>query len=313
MSDVSAPPAPSKNRVPVSACPLCGGRDFSPVCLSAGHPVVRCEGCQLHLLNPQPSDAELVEIYHPHYSFFGDEQAAGAAVSRCKQATAAHYLDQLAKAGIRAGRLLEVGCGDGDFLVQAARRNFSVEGIDYSPHSCRKSQAKLPPGTPVHCGEISVLAGRSASYDLCVACDVIEHVRQPAVFLGTVRDLLQPGGWVFLVTPDFASWTARLMGSRWLEFKAEHLFYFTPTTLRRQLTQAGFTDIRILGGKKKLSLDYVTWHFVTYPVIGITPVLRFLRAVLPRAWSQRPWLVPAGGFVALARKPGGGAHLRTQA
>ena len=295
--------APSAQRVPVASCPLCGGQTFAPAGLSAGHPVVRCTGCELHLLNPQPSDAELVEIYHPNYSFFGDEQAAGATVSRCKQATAAHYLGQLAKAGISAGRLLEVGCGDGDFLVQAAMKQFSVEGIDYSPHSVRKTQAKLPPGTPVHCGEISVLADRAAAYDLCVACDVIEHVRQPAVFLNTVGRLLRPGGWVFLVTPDFDSLTARLMGSRWLEFKAEHMFYYTPATLRRQLTQAGFTDIRLWGGTKMLSLDYVTHHFTTYPVPVITPVLKALRALLPASWSRRPWLIPAGGMVALARKP----------
>ncbi len=293
--------AASRDRVPVTVCPLCGGREFAPVCLSAGHPVVRCVNCQLHLLNPQPSDAELVEIYHPHYSFFGDEQAAGATVSRCKQATAAHYLDQLAKAGISGGRLLEVGCGDGDFLVQAARQNFSVEGIDYSPHSCRKAAAKLPPGTPVHCGEISVLADHTGTYDLCVACDVIEHVRNPAVFLDTVRALLKPGGAVFLVTPDFSTLTARLMGSRWLEFKAEHLFYYTPKTLRRQLEKAGFSDIKIARGTKLLSLDYVTHHFVTYPVPVVTPVLKFLRALVPTSWAQRPWLVPAGGMVASAR------------
>lgn len=273
------------------------------MCLSAGHPVVRCESCRLHLLNPQPSDAELVEIYHSSYSFFGDEAGAGATVSRVKQATAAHYLDQLAKAGISSGRLLEVGCGDGDFLVQAASRKFSVEGIDYSIHSCRKTQAKLPPSTPVHCGEISVLADRRATYDLCVACDVIEHVRQPAVFLDTVRELLRPGGWVFIVTPDFASWTARLMGSRWLEFKAEHMYYYTPTTLRRQLEQAGFTDVRVMGGTKMLSVAYITCHFTTYPVPVVTPLLRLLRAILPASWSQRPWLTPAGGMVALARKP----------
>lgn len=295
---------PSPDRVPVAACPLCGGREFTPVCLSAGHPVVRCTGCALHLLNPQPSDAELVEIYHPHYSFFGADPGAEACVSRVKQATADHYLDRLAAAGVTGGRLLEVGCGDGDFLLQASRRNFSVEGIDYSPHSCAKAQAKLGAAARILCGEISLVADQRKSYALCVACDVIEHVRQPAGFLLTLHGLLQPGGWVFLVTPDLDSFAAKLMRSRWLEFKAEHMYYYTPRTLRRQLTQAGFTDIRLLGGTKLLSLDYVTRHFITYPVIGLTPVLRFLRGVLPASWAQRPWLMPAGGMIALARKPG---------
>lgn len=303
----ATPTAPNNGRVPVTACPLCGRRVFAPVGLSAGHPVVRCEDCGLRLLNPQPSDAELGEIYHPNYSFFGADSGAEACVSRAKQATADHYLDVLAAAGVSSGRLLEVGCGDGDFLLQASRRNFSAEGIDYSPHSCRKAQAKLGAATPVHQGEISVLADRPAAYDLLVACDVIEHVRRPDSFLQTVHALLQPGGRVFIVTPDLDSLAARLMGARWLEFKAEHLYYYTRRTLTRQLAQAGFTDIRLFDGTKMLSVDYVTRHFITYPVPGITQGLRFLRAVLPVTWQQRPWLVPAGGMVALARKPAGPA------
>jgi 2-polyprenyl-3-methyl-5-hydroxy-6-metoxy-1,4-benzoquinol methylase len=300
----SAARAPSAARVPVPTCPLCGAAVFTPVRRAAAHPVVRCEGCELHLLNPQPSDAELVEIYHPTYSFFGAEPGAEACVGRVKQATADHYIGLLARAGLTGGALLEVGCGDGDFLRQAARRGFAVEGIDYSPHSCRKAQAKVGPGARIHCGEISVLADRREAYDLCVACDVIEHVRQPAVFLASLHRLLRPGGWVFFVTPDLASPAARLMGARWLEFKAEHMYYYTPRTLRRQLAQAGFTDIQLLDGTKLLSVDYVTRHFISYPVPGLTAVLRALRALLPAAWQQRPWLVPAGGMIALARKPG---------
>ncbi len=296
------PIAPT-DRVPVSACPLCCGREFTPVCHAAGHPVVRCTGCSLHLLNPQPGDAELVEIYHPHYSFFGAEPGAAACVGRVKQATADHYLDLLAAAGVTGGNLLEVGCGDGDFLLQATRRNFTVEGIDYSAHSCAKAQAKLGAGARIHRGEISVLSDRRESYLLCVACDVIEHVRQPAAFLETVHGLLRPGGRVLLVTPDLDSVAARLMRSRWLEFKAEHMYYYTPRTLRRQLAQAGFTDIRLFAGTKRLSLDYVTRHFITYPVPMLTPVLRWLRALLPDSWVQRPWLMPAGGMIVLARKP----------
>ena len=300
------PPIPSvspNERVPVLVCPLCGHSSFIPAGRSAGHPVVRCEACQLHLLNPQPSEAELVEIYHPTYSFFGAEPGAEACVSRVKQATADHYLDRLASAGMTGGDLLEVGCGDGDFLARAAQRNFQVEGIDYSIHSCQKAQAKLGATARISRGEINLLADRRAAYDLCVAADVIEHVRQPAAFLRTVFDLLRPQGWVLIVTPNLDSLAARLMGSRWLEYKAEHLYYYTPKTLRRQLAQAGFTDIRILGGKKMLSVDYITRHFVTYPVVGVTAVLRLLRALLPHAWSQRPSLVPAGGIIALARKP----------
>jgi len=91
------------------------------------------------------------------------------------------------------------------------------------------------------------------------------------------------------------------------------MVYYTPKTLRQQLEKAGFTDIKISGGTKMLSVDYVTWHFTTYPVPVITPVLKMIRAVMPGSWARRPWLVRAGGMAAMARKPGGAAGGQSQA
>ena len=42
----------------------------------------------------------------------------------------------------------------------------------------------------------------------------------------------QPGGVIFVATPSLDSWSARLLRERWMEFKAEHLFYFDSATLR---------------------------------------------------------------------------------
>jgi SAM-dependent methyltransferase len=268
------------------------------------HPVVRCARCGLQLTNPQPSDAELAAIYGPNYVLVENDAAGEAMVLQSKRATADHYLDVLAAAGVPArGQLLEIGCGQGNFLRQAANRGFDVTGVEYSQFACERARANLDGRGRVLQGEITVLAGEAAAYDVCVLCDVIEHVRDPALFLREIIRLLRPGGVLLVVTPSLASWSARFLRSRWMEYKAEHLFYYAPDTLRRQLVGEGFDKISIQRGVKKLSLDYIAAHFDKYPIGGITQVLRGVRALTPQRWRQRLFPVVASGLVALARRP----------
>jgi SAM-dependent methyltransferase len=294
----------STERVALDACPVCGRRDFRAVMRVDSHPVVRCTGCGLQLTNPQPSDAELAAIYGPNYVLVENDPAGEAMVLESKRATADHYLDLLAGAGVPArGQLLEIGFGQGNFLRQAANRGFEVTGVEYSPFACERARANLEGRGRVVQGEITVLAAEAAAYDVCVLCDVIEHVREPGAFLGEISRLLRPGGVLLVVTPSLASWSARLLGSRWMEYKADHLFYYAPDTLRRQLARAGFGEISMRRGVKRLSLDYIAAHFDKYPIAGITPLLRGMRAVTPKGWSKHLFPVVASGLVALARRP----------
>ncbi|MEO5960533.1 MAG: class I SAM-dependent methyltransferase [Opitutaceae bacterium] len=297
-------PRVPEDRVAFDVCPLCSGREFRRVPTVDTGPVVRCRACGLCFANPQPSDRELAQIYGNDYVLAPDGSAAGAEIVRSKRATADHYLDLLATHGIDPrGRLLEVGCGAGNFLLQAVARGFHVTGIEYSPFACQRARETLGGRGRVLQGEIDVLKDDSGAYDVCVLCDVIEHVRDPATFLRHVFRLLRPGGAVLVVTPSLDSWSARLMRARWMEFKPEHLFYFDRRTIARQLVGAGFYDLAFHRGTKRLSLDYVAAHFDKYPVPGVTHGLRFLRAISPAALRQKLFPIVASGLVALARKP----------
>ncbi len=292
-------------RLVLSACPLCGGRALPRVTTVGTHPVVRCRSCRLQFTNPQPTDAALAEIYGPDYVLAADGTAAADIITRAKRATADHYLDLIARVAPMAPgtRLIEIGCGAGNFLRQAARRGFDVTGVEYSPFACDRARATLGGTGRVLQGEIDEVASEGGRYGVCVMCDVIEHVRDPAVFLRKAFNLLQTGGVVFIATPSIDSWSARLLGRRWMELKAEHLFYFSRRTITRQLEAAGFAASTLHPGVKKLSFDYINAHFEKYPVTGITPALRLLRALLPVPWCVRPFSVVASGLIAVARKP----------
>lgn len=155
---------------------------------------MRCDDCGLVFLNPQPSDEELARIYGADY-FLGSDTAAGReAVSEIKQATARLYLAETSRySGLKKGRLLEIGCGDGDSLVAAESGGWQVTGVEYSPAACEKVRRRLKNGA-IYSGELPQAKLTAERYDLCVLSDVIKHVRDPLAFLREIHRVLKLDG-----------------------------------------------------------------------------------------------------------------------
>ena len=298
-------PDPAAARFTVTHCPVCRGTRLEYQFPVAGYGIMRCEDCGLLLTNPQPSNEELARIYSEDY-FLVEKNAAGQRhVDALKTGTADLYLDLLERYGLAGGaRLLEVGSGQGDFLARAQARGMEVTGVEYSEHANGVAAGKLGGQGRVLRGEVGDVPSSDGPFDVVAASDVIEHVRDPAAFLDDVYRLLKPGGLVFVATPTLDSWSKQLLGRSWMEFKPEHLWYFSKATLRSLLTQHGFTDIVDYPGYKVLSFDYVAGHFARYPVAAITPLTNFLRRLVPFSLRRRPLAVAGSGMVLIGRRQG---------
>jgi 2-polyprenyl-3-methyl-5-hydroxy-6-metoxy-1,4-benzoquinol methylase len=269
---------------------------------ASDHRVVRCEDCSLLFLNPQPSNNELGRIYGADYFLGGDTQPGRQAVSEMKQATARLYLAEARRySGLHTGRLLEVGCGDGDLLVTAEAEGWQVTGVEYSASACQKAQLRLKQGQ-VLWGELEQAGLPADHFDLCILSDVIEHVRDPIGFLREIHRLLRPGGTLLIATPSIDSWSAKLLKQKWMEFKTEHLTYFGRRTLQTALARAGFREVVVGAGWKVLSLEYIKQHFERFPVPLLTPLVKFAVGLLPRSMRTKHRRLVASGLVAFSRK-----------
>jgi 2-polyprenyl-3-methyl-5-hydroxy-6-metoxy-1,4-benzoquinol methylase len=298
----------SNERHLVKACPVCNGAKLYYLFSLSHHRIVRCDDCGLLFLNPQPSEDELACIYGADYFLGSDSKTGRHAASEIKQATARLYLSEIERYGRSTnGKLLEVGCGDGDFLVTAESAGWAVTGVEYSSTACENARQRLKNGNVI-CGELEPLRLPAEQFDLCVISDVIEHVRSPLGFLAEIHRLLKPGGTLFIATPSTDSWSARLMRQRWMEFKTEHLTYFDRHTLQTALFKSGFHQVIVKPGWKILSFNYVKLHFERFPVPLVTPVLNFLSHILPQKLQLRHQQIAASGIMVFARK----AELRRQ-
>ena len=140
------------------------------------------------------------------------------------------------------GRLLDVGCGNGGFLLLARQAGWQVEGLDFDAGAVQVARAR---GLEVHHGGIDVMGERSACYDVITLCHVIEHVHDPITTLRRLHVLLKPGGVMWLDTPNLASLGAGRYGPHWRGLETpRHLVLFTPESLRWALSKAGFHNFK---------------------------------------------------------------------
>ncbi len=283
-------------------CPACDGPAVP--CRSAvrGHALHVCPACRVELLYPQPDESELAAIYSDHYFLGEKSEEAAERRSRMKSATGALYVDALARL-IRRGnaKLLEIGCGHGEVLLEARERGFAVSGVEVSPHAAAVANRRLGAQT-VQVGPLEEVAFPLGHFDAILAADVIEHVRDPKGFLQRAHALLSPGGVVMLITPSLDSWTRRLLRSRWMEYKVEHLYYFSARSIRSLLARCGFGEIRIFPNRKVLTFDYLARHFERFPVPFVSPLLGILRRAAPDGLAYRHVRLPASGLIAAGRK-----------
>lgn len=206
--------------------------------------VVTCPSCGLVFVSPRLNEAGRKRLYDDVAYFEGgvysDAASSLGLADRWQRAWIAGRLDAIEDAVGRLDgrRLLEVGCAYGRFLEGALGRGAEAVGLEFSAPAAAEVQARL--GIDVHHGEVVGLDLSDASFDVVAAWDTIEHVPDPVAFLRAVGRLTAPGGAVALSLPYVTSWPARLLGARWWTLKPwEHVWHFSPATLRRAADLAG--------------------------------------------------------------------------
>ena len=260
----------------------------------------RCSGCHLVFVHPQPSAEALERIYTPTYFLDGGEPALAGSVEKVKRETAGFYLDAaIRRLGAERGRLLDVGCGRGELMLEAAARGFEVSGVDLSAHAVNTVNERFGAVKATQ-GHLSDIGFPDEHFDVCVCSDVLEHVRDPVALLSEIRRVLKTGGVLFLVTPSIGRSIARLMREYWFEIKPEHLFYFDQETLQSALHRAGFRHIELIPNKKVLTVEYVHSHFRRFHVPALSRLVGLGSRLMPRGIRQRPFDTTTGSLAVVA-------------
>jgi 2-polyprenyl-3-methyl-5-hydroxy-6-metoxy-1,4-benzoquinol methylase len=287
----------------VDACPMCGSEQWRTALGEDGYSVRRCERCGVGWVSPRLDAAGLQEIYKSdNYWRSPSPKVQGYTDYRGDERL---YLDTFRKrlgfvlaGGPRSGRALDVGCAAGFCMAAMRELGFEAHGLEISETIASHARERFGFDT-IHIGTLQDAPYPDGHFDLITMWDVVEHVVDPVELLVKARELLAPGGLLVVETQDIDSRFARLLGPRWHHYKhEEHIYHFTPSTVRALMQSAGFRVTKLThryGGK------YVSMHFIAERASRLHPVLTKLLTPLTAFEQARLYLNFMDEMIVLAR------------
>jgi predicted TPR repeat methyltransferase len=142
--------------------------------------------------------------------------------------------------------LLDLGMGDGAFLMAMQSRGWSVSGVDNEPDvvAYARRQLKLEDCTAADAERDPLPQG---PFDAVTMWGLLQLTYCPQAFLEKVRGVLAADGVVGIGVSNFGSAGARLFGRHWKGLGLpRHLIHFEPDSLQRLLERSGYeiVDLR---------------------------------------------------------------------
>ena len=202
-----------------------------------------CNACGLRFLWPQPQASELEALYGDSYFANTDSGERGysdyLAQAENHRRLFRDRLTRLPPLGA-AARLLDFGAAAGFFIEQASQNGWHAEGVEINDRMVRYGREVL--GCKISNTDLPRLLANGVRFDIVTMWEVIEHLPDPRETLQDIHELLNPGGYIALTTPDSGSLIAKVLGRRWLGWQKvpEHLFFFDARNLKRLLFDCGF-------------------------------------------------------------------------
>ncbi len=201
--------------------------------------------CRLTFLGNPPPEDELYEDYYDGSDLDASEYRADSpdAAQRELFAINRQRVERIGRVK-RGGKLLDVGCGRGQFVRSAQEAGFEASGIDVSQRAIAYARDRF--GVEAQVLDLHDLARSGKTFDVVTMWHVLEHFVDPFDVLRTVRTMLAPDGLCVVEVPNLHSLKFVLSKTKWEggNHPLYHRTFFTSATLRRAFADAGFRDVR---------------------------------------------------------------------
>ncbi len=126
------------------------------------------------------------------------------------------------------GKLLDIGCGTGDFLVAAKNKGWEVFGVEPNENARELSEKKEV------CVKNNLEDIRDSNFDVITLWHVLEHVQDLDSYIKQISKLLNPKGTLIVAVPNYKSWDAKHYKEYWAAFDVpRHLWHFSKAAVER--------------------------------------------------------------------------------
>lgn len=224
----------------IVACPCRGGRGTLEAFRTSTRRYVECPACGLVFQSPRPSPSLVEEHYRESY----DGSYGAAESSADRQPVFASVLAHVSEWRQPPGRLLDIGCGDGAFMMLCRHAGWTCTGVELSQGALARARSKgCEVFAPAELGQ-----AKSGEFDVVTMINVLEAVTDPAAIIQAMADQMKPHGFIAVRVLNGSFHKVmripvRLCGAQ--HDQTFHLFSYSPDALRILMEAHGFEVVSV--------------------------------------------------------------------
>lgn len=241
----------------LSSCPICKCSELKEALPVSDHfltqeifNVVECSSCGYCFTNPRPNQGSIGRYYQSkdYISHSNSSQGLQDTLYQLARKWALGTKYKLVNSYQPQGRVLDIGCGTGEFLSHLMSRGYLVEGVE--PEVKAREQAIANYSIAV-VPSVEQVANKEY-YQVITMWHVLEHVPDVRATFKKLFALLADRGILIIAVPDRDSWDNHHYGTQWAAWDVpRHLSHFRRRDMHRLLQEHGFE----LLSTKKMWLD----------------------------------------------------------
>ena len=269
---------------------FCENSDSRVVIEENGFTGRQCAGCGLIFVSPRPSRREMDERYESGAAHLSPDSFISGAGSRSARAHARREVKRLSR-HVAGGSLLEIGPGNGTFLVEARRAGFDVYAVELNPTQAEfiRTRHGIPCAT-----SLDAAPGLGPErFDVIYHCDVLSHFYDPLEEFRRIKELLVLGGYHVFETGNGGDIDHKFFKDIKSFQYPDHLFFYGQRSLRELLRQTGFEHLR-------------TYRYSILPAMLLR---KQLLRLLGRRSDRSGKVPPAMDHIETRGSAGGAAHI----
>ncbi len=224
----------------VNTCPICNGTSFEPfeqctdfTTSQEEFSIVKCKSCQLLITSPRP-DANSIGKYYQSDSYISHTNSSKKLIDKLYKIVRSFTLRwKLNLVGTHkpTGKILDYGCGTGEFLATCKKANWDCCGVE--PSSTARGQATQLTNLPI---TQSLQEIGQQKFDVITLWHVLEHVENLTEKLSELKSFLKEDGIIFIAVPNHESLDAKIYKSHWAGYDVpRHLWHFSQENIKKLL------------------------------------------------------------------------------
>lgn len=289
-------------------CPLCGSARTALSISLLDHSISKdeftlhdCSDCGFRFTNPRPSEDSIGAYYEdPNYI---SHNATGPTllerIYRGARKWAISRKSSLIRHHARDGKILDIGCGTGEFLAYQMSRGFHAIGVEPGLDARELAIANYSLQVFPSLEQVPT----QEQFRVVTMWHALEHIPDPRSLFKTLYALLEPNGLLLVAVPDRDSWDCTHYGAHWAAWDVpRHLSHFRRKDIHRLLDEHGFQLIQT----RRMHLDAFYISLLSERYKGAKGLLGFVKAMALGAWSDLNSLLanrPTSSSLFVARKP----------